>query len=137
MVVVVWNEDKYDVGVKVFNSHHKRLVDMINLLHSVSDSNNNINHINLVYKELLEYTRYHFDVEEKLMLKYKYENYHVQKLEHQQFIGFLVNSYEKFKKDFYMIELIELIDFLGEWIIAHILGEDQKYKSFFNKKGVS
>jgi len=137
MVVVVWDKDKYDVGVKAFNNHHKRLADIINLLHSISDSDNNINHITLVYKELLEYTKYHFSVEEKLMLKYKYENYQVQKLEHQRFIDFLLESYKKFEKDFYIIDLIELIDFLGEWIISHILDEDQKYKEFFKSKGVS
>ena len=137
MVLVKWDEKKYDVGVKAFNTHHKRLVDIINLLHSTVDGSNNLNHIAVIYKELLDYTKYHFEVEEKLMLKYKYDNYHLQKLEHSKFIDSLTQSYEKFKTEFYIIELLELIDFLGEWILEHILNTDKKYKEFFEKNGVS
>ncbi len=136
MILVKWDEEKYDVGVKAFNSHHKRLVDIINLLHSTVDGSNNLNHISVIYKELLDYTKYHFEVEEKLMLKYKYDNYHLQRLEHKRFVDSLTESYEKFKTEFYIVELLELIDFLGDWILDHILNTDKQYKEFFEKNGV-
>jgi hemerythrin-like metal-binding protein len=137
MILVQWDEEKYDVGVKAFNAHHKRLVDIINLLHSTADGSNNLNHISVIYKELIDYTKYHFDVEEKLMLKYKYDNYHLQKLEHKKFVDSLTKSFEKFKTEFYIVELMELIDFLGDWILDHILNTDKQYKEFFEKNGVN
>ena len=31
---------------------------------------------------------------------------------------------------------VEILDFLKQWLVEHIMGADKKYAAFFNAKGV-
>jgi len=132
-LIIKWDEDKFDVGVELFNKHHKRLVDLLNLLHSVIDSTNNKKHVEIIFNELAKYTVYHFEAEEKAMEMYNYNHFALHQIEHKKFVSTVVDSIERYKQGITMVEVIKLLDFLREWIINHILKSDMKYKEFFKE----
>ncbi len=133
-LIVKWDKEKFDVGVELFNTHHKRLIDLLNLLHSVVDSTNNKKHIEIIFNELAKYTVYHFKAEEKIMDEYNYSHLGLHHFEHEKFVNTVLDAIEAYKKGVTMIEVIKLLDFLREWIINHILKSDMKYKEFFKDK---
>ena len=135
-VIVKWDEDKYNIGVDLFNKHHKRLVDLLNLLHSIIDGSNNKKHIKIIFNELANYTVYHFKAEEDVMLKYDYNGYNLHQIQHQKFLKTVIDAIEAYNEGITMVELIKLLDFLREWILNHILVTDMKYKEFFKDKKV-
>jgi len=132
-------KDEYSVNIADIDKQHKRLFEIgarINDLAEAKDGYDHYDDIMEVLHELREYTEYHFDFEEKLMEKYGYERYEIQKFEHL----FVVKKIKKFENDDIDEKqretIMGLVAFVSDWIASHILQEDMKYKSFFNNKGV-
>ena len=136
MAIIQWNE-KFSVGVKRWDDHHKVLIDLINLLHDVLNTSLDFTAIDKIFNELVKYVKYHFASEEKFFDRYKYPGTHLHKKKHVEFVNFVGESYTSLKSTGYLLAAIELFNFLREWLIEHILKEDMKYKSFFQKMGLN
>lgn len=86
-----------------------------------------------IIDELLEYTRYHFKYEENMLKEYKYDHIHAQEEEHGFYvykINEVASRDEKYIDDNQRKVLLEIIDFLSEWISQHINVADRKYAVF-------
>jgi hemerythrin len=132
-------KNEYSVQIAEIDKQHKRLFNIgarINDLVYAKDEFDHYDEIMTVMNELLDYTEYHFNYEEKLMEEYQYENFETQKFEH----FFLLKKIRK------MLDadvdrkqgeaVLNLAAFISDWITNHILKEDMKYREFFNSKGV-
>jgi hemerythrin len=132
-------KNEYGVQIAEIDKQHKRLFNIgarINDLVYAKDEFDHYDEIMTVMNELLDYTEYHFNYEEKLMEEYQYENFETQKFEH----FFLLKKIRK------MLDadidrkqgeaVLNLAAFISDWITNHILKEDMKYREFFNNKGV-
>ena len=77
-------------------------------------------------EKLISYTKYHFEREEKLMEKANYSDY----VNHKKIHNDLIEQVLQIKSDLDMGKKEishELLDFLKQWIINHIQGnEDRK-----------
>ena len=85
---------------------------------------------------MVKYAELHFTTEEKLMKKYGYEGLEMQQNEHDSFtmkVFALNEELAQAKGDIYS----DLIIFLKEWYVSHILGTDKEYLDFFKEKGVT
>jgi hemerythrin len=85
-----------------------------------------------VLEELIKYTFYHFETEEKYMVKYQYPGYELHKREHEN----LTSKVNSIKTDFEKGEAInskDIIMFLRDWLIKHILGSDKQYVPYLSK----
>ncbi len=89
-----------------------------------------------VIEELIKYTFYHFETEEKYMVKYHYSKYESHKREHEN-LASQVNAIKRNFDSGKEIKSIDIIKFLTEWLRNHILETDKKYGPYFNKKGLS
>jgi methyl-accepting chemotaxis protein len=126
---------RYFIGLKSIDEQHKILVDLMNELYEAFGSNKNKKVIKHVLKELLDYTIYHFGNEEELFEKYGYKESENHEDQHKKFI----QRIEQFQKDFEKGNTIlsfDLIDFLKNWLLNHILKIDAKYVPFLKERGV-
>jgi hemerythrin-like metal-binding protein len=85
---------------------------------------------------LVEYTKTHFTYEEDLFAKHSYSEKDDHARQHKEFVDKLYEIVEKFKvvKSFVSIEIME---FLKDWLVNHIMGIDKKYSEFLISKGVN
>ena len=81
MAIIKW-EQNLSVGVDKFDTHHKKLVDLINKLHDAMSTGKGAETIGSVLDDLIKYTQYHFAEEEKLMTLHKYPDLEKHKAEH-------------------------------------------------------
>lgn len=130
-----WKEE-YSVGVKAIDDQHKELFNLGNMIYNKIKSNNKdkMEDVKLIIKRLHEYTIYHFEYEESLMEKYNYRDYFQHQNSHKDFIDALDNM-----EDLDMLinqdkALVDMLNFVLEWITKHILKEDMQYKEFFLNK---
>lgn len=131
---IEWNS-KYETGVAIFDNEHKILVSIINRLNSAMEKGKGTAIINDIVKELIDYTATHFKHEEQLMEKYGYDTYREHKSIHVDF----VNQVLKVQKDIQngrVTVSTDLMEFLKEWLLKHIMGTDKEYAKFFNQKGI-
>ena len=134
MALIEWTDD-LSVGVEEFNSHHKRLIEMINKLHDSIVTKTDSSVIEEILSELSNYTMYHFFTEEDAMKKHGYPDFDDHKAIHFN----LTDKTLRFMQDLNSGKSglsEELLAFLKEWLRDHILHIDMNYKSFFNSKGI-
>lgn len=124
-----WTED-YSVKVEVIDDQHKRLFEIgenINELLQDYSGADSFDEIMTNVEELSEYTKYHFEEEEKLMQLHGYTDLEKHKVEHKKFISYLdkldVDQIDENQEE----TLKKLINFIAIWIFKHISNVDFKY----------
>ena len=135
MALFTWN-DSYKVNVKLFDSQHKQLFDLINQLHDSMMVGKGKEVMGDVLKSLLTYTKTHFSEEERQLKIQQYPDYEKQVREHGIFVLQILDLQKKHDSGSAAITLTTL-NFLRDWLQKHINGEDKKYSGHMNSKGIS
>ena len=131
MDIVIWS-DKYLLGIDEIDNQHKGLVIIINELFNLMSQGKAKAHMNQIFDHLTDYTKKHFFVEEKMLIKFAYPDYEQHKIEHKKFIEKL----DKYKKEFESGKVtisLEILNFLKEWLLNHIQISDKKYALHIKK----
>jgi hemerythrin len=128
---IVWG-DILSVAVDEIDEDHRKLVNIFNILnHSVVEGESP-DYLAAVLEELINCTVWHFSHEERLMLKYGYEEIEVHKAEHQE----LINSAKKLHQEILQVNHLvtdEDIEFLEHWLVEHILTTDMRLGSYLSQ----
>ncbi|MEW8026642.1 MAG: bacteriohemerythrin [Candidatus Thiodiazotropha sp.] len=125
---LVWNKT-LSVEVDEIDEDHRRLVDLFNILnHAVADGDP-ADYQEAVLEELICCTVWHFRHEERLMLKYDYEDFEEHKAEHQNLIESAKELQQKFMQTGRRISNKDF-EFLEHWLTEHILVADMKLGSY-------
>lgn len=125
MAILSWNQS-FNLGIDSIDQQHRKLVDIINQLHDRIEINGHNHEIIDVLDNLINYTHYHFAAEEQFMLLKDYDSLEFRK--HQaNHIDFLREIRKKQTQCHDKPEQVgdELLDFLVDWMVNHILGEDK------------
>lgn len=133
--LIEWSDD-LDVGVAKMNEDHQVLIDLINQLHSAMVKGTGKQEMGGILDGLLDFTRTHFAREEGLMKKHGYQRLPNQKDYHEKLIAQVADIQSAFHEGTATVSL-EVLDFLQDWLVKHIQGEDMQYKAFFREKGVT
>jgi hemerythrin len=134
MAFMEWTEEM-DVGISEFNNHHKKLIELINRLFNAMSENKTKEVLEQIFLELIDYTKYHFSAEEKLMIQLNYPEYELHKQEHEILTKQVMEKFEDYKHGRVLVGL-HLFTFLKNWLYDHIMKEDKKYGEFFRSKGI-
>jgi len=134
MSLIYWNS-KYMTGIKQFDEHHQHLVSLINLTHDGIISSAPKEELEAVLEELAKYTFYHFTAEEHWMSKHNYPFLTEHKEEHEKFIRYVSELQQKHKSGITMIDM-QILNFLTDWLVEHIMGTDADYGVFVATKGI-
>ncbi len=132
----VWQK-QYELGFDTIDKHHKKLVSYINQIHEAFTAGDPVQEVKKIFEELLKYTEYHFEFEEKIFHKigYNQADEHIKK--HHSFekkIRDFMTDYEKNYDNPKFEQVVTL--FLKDWLLTHILVEDRKYTSAFIEFGM-
>jgi len=135
MGLVQWSEE-YSVGVGNLDRHHQKLFDMLNRLHNAMTQGKGKEVVIGIIKEMVDYARYHFEEEEKLMERIKYPGLNEQRNVHKKFM-IKVEEYRKLA-DMGLEAFLSsgISTFLSDWLKNHIGVMDKKYKKYMNENGI-
>lgn len=128
MPFIVWN-DNIGLGIREIDDQHKVLVDIINKLFDAMSAKKARDILSGIFKELIDYTRYHFNAEEALMETYKYPDIAQHKHEHERLTVQVLDLQEQFAEGKVMVDA-KLMSFLRDWLIDHIHLSDKKIWRF-------
>lgn len=134
MGLIVWN-DHYSVNVPEIDEQHKKLIALANQLYDAMRAGKGRDVLGPVLTELVEYTTYHFESEERLLLQHGYPEHDDHKEQHDS----LAEKTRQFRDDFRQGQESRAMDvmlFLSNWLNIHILEVDKRYAAFLREKGV-
>lgn len=127
--------EEFMVGVETIDSEHERLFEMIGKAFDIMEDEfifDKYDPIVDLLGELKDYTAVHFADEEAYMEKIGYNGLAAQKLVHEAFIDKIAHidlddlaSMDENQQDF----INDLLKFLTDWLIQHILKMDKKIPS--------
>jgi len=128
-------EDKYSVGVEIIDDQHKTMFATINKLVDLLSTIPKKVEVDEIVVELVEYKKVHFATEEKYFDEFDYKNSEEHKLKHREFNEKLEALVVKFGDDSISLSFA-LVDFLEDWLLDHLMTEDQKYVECFASHGL-
>ena len=127
MSFVQW-KDEYSVRVPEIDRQHRRLVDLINELHDVMKSGSDAARLSCVVDQLLAYTHYHFDFEERVMEHAHYPALDDHKRVHRAMMAQVKEFRNRVASSAASLP-IGLMNFLKNWLFKHILETDMRYSA--------
>ena len=123
MTHIVWTND-LNTGIEVIDHQHQRIVDYINQLDDILE-NKDMEEVQGVLDELVDYTLSHFTFEESLMEEAGYPFIKAHKKVHELFVRRINNYLQRFKMGEDITE--ELLHTLKAWLLNHIRNDDNDY----------
>ena len=122
--------DEYLTGVELVDEEHKELFRIIGQVHEVIANEimaDKYYEIISLLEELRTYTNVHFKDEEEYLESIRYEGLEAQKVAHEMFVARL-DEIDLNEIDAHQEEVLEqLMAFLTEWLVNHILHMDKKF----------
>lgn len=129
--MIQW-KDSYSIGIESIDEQHKRLFAIANQAYELLKNEmllDKYDQIVSILGELRDYTIYHFRFEEEYMAGIGYKKLLSHKVAHDDFIsrikGIDLDNLDE-QQDQY---LMEILDFIVQWIEQHILGMDKRIVS--------
>ena len=116
---------KYSINNDELDNHHKTLFNIMNRLYENCVSGDSTNFIGPIVEELVSYSNYHFSAEEQYMKDIGYKDIEKQISEHRSFTQRALQLQNVVNKNDSELTK-ELIVFLGNWILHHVMEEDKK-----------
>lgn len=135
MAYMDWS-DKLSVGVDSVDAQHKRLVAMVNELFDAMKGGHGKDALGKTLDGLIQYTVYHFSYEEKLFAQTGYADAARHKAEHEALTSQVLAIQEKMKSGASFTLSMEVMEFLKNWLVNHILGSDKKFGPHLVSKGI-
>jgi hemerythrin-like metal-binding protein len=135
MVAMEWKQS-YSVGRDQFDDHHRQLFELLNKVYDACMLSNQKAVFSDAVAKLAEYTCYHFTAEEQLLESLSYPGLAVQRAEHALFTRKIAELYtiQTLNNDECTIDLVELTQFLMDWLTHHILEVDKQYSHLLGGK---
>ena len=120
----------YSVNLPPIDAQHKRLFDLVNRLHDeivVKKSSPEV--VGDVLDELIQYTKTHFELEERFLASMQYPEIARHKAKHEALTSRLLNLQQDFAAGKVTVAA-ELMSFMRHWLTNHILKTDKQYSAF-------
>lgn len=127
--------DIYDTGIPVIDGQHKELVRILNRLHLAITNKEGAGAIKDIFDAMADYTIRHFDFEEKLQIRAKYDGYD----EHIKLHATLLQQVKDLQKRFATGDekvYHDAMKFLCEWLRSHIMKCDRGYVPAMQRAGL-
>ena len=125
MALMTW-KDEYSVHNEELDSHHKKLISILNRLYTECLDVDNSNCVGPKLDELLAYADYHFTAEVAYMHRIDYfeVDEHIER--HNNF-AYKMAEMKRIPHENQLERTKELIVYIGKWFLKHVLEEDRKY----------
>lgn len=131
MTRIEWDE-RYEVGHKLLNQQHQRMVAIINRLGEAIEEGKERPALMSILSDLTGYTKKHFAEEERVMAQAGYPSLDEHHAQHEA----LNNQLAVFYRTFFTTSrpiADEVMVFLKHWLYDHILTQDKRYTPFLTE----
>lgn len=132
--LIIWSSNLC-VGVKSIDAQHKKLVGMINDLHEAMKEKTSRTVMVDIVGRLKDYVVTHFKHEEHIFDAHGYPEAEAHKLIHNQFVERILDFEEGLQGGQATLSL-EVLQFLKDWLVDHIMGTDKEYVPFMKEHNV-
>ncbi len=137
MSTLNWSDD-YSVGIPTIDNEHKLLVSLVNDMSRALDTHREFQSqiIGDILNTLVHCIHSHFESEEHFLLSNDYPEYSAHKAEHT----ILRERLERFEKRFRAENVSfteDMLLYLKDWLVRHIILHDCKFGSYFRNKGTT
>jgi len=122
-------EEKYMVHIEKIDKQHLQLVNLINKLYKAMIEGSGDVVLSEILDELIDYTKFHFDDEIKMLETYHYPEIEKHKEIHRNLVAKVMKIQDDFKAGLSSIS-VGALTFLKDWLINHIGKIDMKYSVF-------
>lgn len=121
--LLAWNTE-FEIGIPILDGQHKKFVEMVS---EVQDSILTASREQLIrfFSFIYDYMILHFKTEEMVMIECRYPEIDEHVEEHREFREKIDFFYESFKKNNTQFIIVNIIDFMKDWIIGHLLCSDK------------
>jgi len=127
--------DNMSVKSQEIDQQHKQLVDLLNELYQAFMEKEHKEKIGIIIEKMWDYTKYHFNTEEIYFSTFGYEGRAMHILEHENFRNKVNEFKQKYKANSGALTF-EVVNFLRNWLMGHIMETDRKYIACFSKNSV-
>ncbi|MBF0628626.1 MAG: hemerythrin family protein [Magnetococcales bacterium] len=131
----MWKPE-YSVGVGPIDDQHQRLFQIFGHLMDAIHTGETEATLERIFVQLRGYVTSHFRFEERLMRKAGYESLEDHEGLHDKIRENLCEFRSRFNKagdvETRNGVVDEVVVFMNQWLVGHILGEDKKYMPFMN-----
>lgn len=128
MSLIRW-QDTFTIGIADIDADHQVLISLLNQLSETREEGQARDVVGSVLNVLIEYTIKHFSREEHLMALCGFTGLVEHRLQHQR-IAERVLKYQRQYEAGCHTAVDELLDFLNNWLVEHIIGEDTHIRSW-------
>jgi hemerythrin len=128
--IIEW-EYRFSLGIPIIDKQHQNLVDLTNKLYSACklDSASMRQQFKQTMHEAVDYVRYHFSTEEKLMALIEFTGAAEHKKQHENFVLEVLQTVKDFEAGKQFVPNA-LVRYLREWIFSHIAVYDKQLAEF-------
>jgi hemerythrin len=130
---VVQLDNCYSVGIESIDEQHKQLISMCNNLYLNSYKKDEIsqNFFRQGISSLVSFLRYHLFVEEQLLSRIAFPEFHAHKEEHIKGVEF-INRYLAYLGTDEEMRLKKSIPVIRDYILKHITVSDRTYANYIH-----
>lgn len=129
---IAWRED-FGVGYPPIDRDHQKLLSLINNLLAAQRCDTGCLLERQALDELLDYTEYHFQREEALMIRHGYADFEVYKAQHDHMRNQVKRHLERYREHG-RSALPPLVNHLKVWLLQHIAGTDRRLAPFLAER---
>ena len=135
MEKIVWHES-FSVGVSKLAEQHKSIIKLINMLHRDPEATVNSETVSELLDRMTTYAGEHFNTEEQLLAEHEHPDLSAHKAKHRNYRKQVVALCMDTMNNQNSVPA-EALQYLKQWWISHIQETDMKYRSFFEKRGIT
>ena len=135
MSLIRW-QDSFTIGVSFIDADHRVVVSLLNQLYDARQEGQTRDVVGSVLNVLIEYTINHFRREERLMELADYPDLAAHKQRHDYLAGQVQLFQQQYDAGRYAA-VDELLDFLKNWLVEHIIGEDTRIWPWLGRAGLT
>lgn len=127
MATIEWQE-KFSVNVDDMDQHHRKFLGYLNKLQPALAADDPGKKLGEAIFALIEYARFHFSEEEKLLKEIQYPDLEAQISQHNFFNSEICIMCEQFNRG--ELPGQSVVAFIRDWFLNHIMQEDRNYGRF-------
>jgi hemerythrin len=130
IVLVEW-DDKYSVGIPLIDEQHKELIRLTNDLYQgcLTGDDAAKEFFFRTIRGAMDYVKYHFSAEEKLLENVKYPELALHRKQHEDFVLRMVDDVKSYQDGRKFVPN-NFVRYLKDWILSHIAIMDTKYARY-------